>query len=130
MKRNDWGFEYTAKVLAEAAHSKRTFHQERFAWWKDKKDQVLNEIRSNGIEVDEKIALEYRSPKSRDWDRGTQVAVREDLSKNISECMEKLSFHASLINDYDGWHQVLVANDSALLSLDHSDWLFFFGQQH
>lgn len=32
------------------------------------------------------------------------------------------------MNDYHGWQQVLSANPEARLSLNHDDWLFFFGQ--
>ena len=130
MKRNDWGFQYTAVALAKAADAKRSYHQERFDWWKEKKEETINKIRSEGIEVDEKIVLEHRSLKSRDWDRGAQVMVRDDLSKHLSECLEKLSFHTTLVNDYDGWFQVLSANPNTTLMLDHTDWMFFFGQAH
>jgi hypothetical protein len=33
MLRQEWKFDYTASTLAEAAHTKRQFHQERFNWW-------------------------------------------------------------------------------------------------
>jgi hypothetical protein len=130
MKRESWGFEYSADELAQAAAKKRDYHQERFDWWKNKKEQVISHIRADGLEVDEKIVFEHRLIKSRDWDRGAQVMVRDDLSKDLAECLEKLSFHTALINDYDGWYQVLMANKSAKLALDHDDWLFFFGQAH
>jgi hypothetical protein len=128
MLRQEWKFDYTASKLAEAAQAKRQFHQERFDWWKDKKDQVIAQIRAEGLEIDEKIALEYVSPKSRDWERGSQVTVRDDLRKNLDECLKKLAYHTGLISDYHGWHQVLSANPEVRLSLDHEDWLFFFGQ--
>ncbi|MDD2740431.1 MAG: hypothetical protein PHR94_15995 [Methylomonas lenta] len=102
--------------------------QERFNWWKDKKEQVITQIREEGLEIDENIALEYISPKSRDWERGTQVTVRDDLRKDLNECLQKLAAHTDLINDFNGWHQVLLANPGIALSLDHEDWLFFFGQ--
>ncbi|MBK8751637.1 MAG: hypothetical protein IPL99_08285 [Candidatus Competibacteraceae bacterium] len=70
----------------------------------------------------------YISPKSRDWERGAQVTVRNDLKKDLDECLKKLAYHTGLIEDYSGWYQVLNANPEARLSLDHEDWLFFFGQ--
>jgi hypothetical protein len=128
MQRKEWKFDYTASKLAEAAKTKHLHHQERFEWWKEKKDQVMAEIRKDGLEIDEKIALEYVLPKRRDWEQGAQVTVRNDLKKDLDECLEKLAYHTGLMNDYHGWHQVLSANSEARLSLDHDDWLFFFGQ--
>jgi len=128
MQRKEWKFDYTASKLAEAAKTKHLHHQERFEWWKEKRDQVMAEIRKDGLEIDEKIALEYVSPKRRDWEQGAQVTVRNDLKKDLDECLEKLAYHTGLMNDYHGWHQVLSANPEARLSLDHDDWLFFFGQ--
>ncbi len=92
------------------------------------KEQVITQIRAEGLEIDENIALEYISPKSRDWERGAQVTVRDDLRKDLDECLKKLGYHTGLINEYIGWQQILVANPEAVLSLDHSDWMFFFGQ--
>ena len=128
MQRKEWKFDYTASKLAEAAKTKHLHHQERFEWWKEKRDQVMAEIRKDGLEIDEKIALEYVSPKRRDWEQGAQVTVRNDLKRDLNECLEKLAYHTGLMNDYHGWHQVLSANSEARLSLDHDDWLFFFGQ--
>ena len=128
MLRQDWGFDYTATKLAEAADQKKAFHQERLAWWKAKRVEVMTTIRAEGLEIDEKIALEYRNPKSRDWDRGSQVMVRNDLQKDLSECLEKLGYHTQQVQQYDGWQQVLAANPEARVKLDIDDWLFFFGR--
>lgn len=128
MQRHTWKFDYSAQQIIEATELKLKFHQERFNWWKDKKEQVITQIREEGLEIDENIALEFISPKSRDWERGTQVTVRDDLRKDLNECLKKLAAHTDLINDFNGWHQVLIANPGIPLSLDHEDWLFFFGQ--
>ena len=128
MLRKDWCFDYTASRLSEAATKKQVFHQERLDWWKAKRIEVMNTIRSEGLEIDEKIVLEFRSPKSRDWDRGSQVMVRNDLQNDLSECLEKLSHHTQQVQQYDGWQQVLAANPEARVKLDIEDWLFFFGR--
>lgn len=129
MEREKWKFEYTASKLAEAAQTKVNWHTERLDWWKNKKNEVFDTIRKEGIEVDEKISLEFKNPKSRDWDRGAQVMVRNDLQKDLDECMEKLQAHTKRLNEYSGWHQVLVANPESRQSLDIDDWLFFFGTE-
>ena len=128
MLRKDWCFDYTASRLSEAATKKQVFHQERLDWWKAKRIEVMNTIRSEGLEIDEKIVLEFRSPKSRDWDWGSQVMVRNDLQNDLSECLEKLSHHTQQVQQYDGWQQVLAANPEARVKLDIEDWLFFFGR--
>ncbi len=128
MLRQDWGFDYTAAKLADAADQKKGFHQERLDWWKTKRMEVMTTIRSEGLEIDEKIALEYRNPKQRDWNQGSQVMVRNDLQRDLSECLEKLGHHTQQLQQYDGWQQVLVANPEARVKLDIDDWLFFFGR--
>jgi hypothetical protein len=129
MLRNDWKFDYTAARLAEAAGAKMIYHGERLDWWRAKKDEVMKTIRSEGLEIDEKIVLtNYRSPKGRDWERGAQVMVRNDLQKDLEECLEKLQYHTQKLADYDGWQQVLAANPENRLALDIEDWLYFFGK--
>jgi hypothetical protein len=128
MLRQDWGFDYTAAKLAEAAEVKKAFHHERLDWWKAKRTEVMHTIRAEGIEIDETIVLEFRGPKSRDWDRSSQVMVRNDLQKDLGECLEKLSHHTEKLQQYDGWQQVLAANAEARVKLDIDDWLFFFGR--
>jgi len=128
MKRKDWLFDHVASKLAEAANAKHQHHQERFEWWKNRREQVMAQIREEGLEIDESIALEYSHPKRRDWEQGAQVTVRDDLRKDLNECLKKLAHHTELVNDYQGWHQVLSANPEARFSLDYQDWLFFFGR--
>jgi len=129
MQRNEWDFDYTASKLAEATQIKIDWHKERLEWWKTKKDEVFATIRKEGLEVDEKISLTFSHPKSRDWERGAQVMVRNDLQKDLEECLMKLQSHTQRLNEYIGWHQVLVANPESRKSLDIEDWLFFFGKE-
>lgn len=129
MIRKEWKFEYTASKLAEAAQSKVNWHTERLEWWRTKKNEVFATIRKEGIEVDEKISMAFQNPKSRDYDRGAQVMVRNDLQKDLDECMDKLQAHAMRLNEYSGWQQVLAANPESRQSLDIDDWLFFFGRE-
>jgi hypothetical protein len=52
--------------------------------------------------------------------------VRNDLQKDLGECLEKLAHHTTQLQQYDGWQQVLAANPEARLKLDIEDWLLFF----
>jgi hypothetical protein len=128
MQREQWKFDYTAAKLAEAAGIKISYHDERLGFWKHKREEVIATIRAEGIEVDEKVVLAYTNPKTRDWDQGGEILVRNDLRKDLAECFKKLSYHTERRDTYDGWKQVLDANPENRQSLDISDWLFFFGR--
>jgi len=56
--RDEWVFTYKIETIAEATTSKLQFHQERFKWWKDKKEQVMAKIREDGLEIDETIVMD------------------------------------------------------------------------
>ena len=128
MNREQWGFEYSAAKLAEAASTKLAFHTQRLTFWREQKDEVIKTIRAEGLEVDEKIATGYRTPKSVDWERGARVMVRNDLQSKLDECLEKLKHHTSYTTQYDGWFQALAANPQAQFKLDIEDWQFFFAR--
>lgn len=128
MLRNEWKFDYTAGKLAAATQDKITFHTDRLDFWKKKREEVLATIRSEGIEVDEKIVLGFRNPKSRDWERGGQVMVRNDLQKDLEEVYDKLHWHTEKLGQYEAWEQVLSANQESRLQLDVEDWQFFFAK--
>ena len=128
MQRNEWKFDYTASALAEAAQVRLAYHHERLSFWNAKREEVLANIRSEGIEVDEKIVLGYRNPKSRDWERGGKVMIRNDLQQHLEEVYEKLHWHTEKLSGYEAWQQVLAANPENRLSLDVDDWQFFFGR--
>ena len=58
MLRDEWVFTYQIETIAEATTSNLEFHQERFKWWKDKKEQVMAKIREDGLEIDETIVMD------------------------------------------------------------------------
>ena len=128
MLRNNWKFTYTAARLAEGADTKLKFHEERILFWKKQKDDLVAEIRKDGLEVSEGTALAYAHPKSRDFERGAKVMVRNDLKDKLDECMDKLAYHVGKRRDYDGWVQVLNGNPEDRLEADMEDWLFYFGK--
>lgn len=127
MLRNEWKFTYTAGQLAEGADTKLKFHEDRIGFWKKHKEELVAEIRKDGIEVSEGAALGYSNPKSRDYERGAKVMVRNDLKDKLDVCMEKLAYHVGKRRDYMGWAQVLKANPEDRLQADMDDWLFYFG---
>ncbi|MDT3668951.1 MAG: hypothetical protein ROZ37_01295 [Aromatoleum sp.] len=130
MLRENWKFDYTTDQLAEAALVKLHFHGERLAFWQGKRKAVMDTIRAEGLEVDEKISTGYANPKARDWHRSAQVMVRNDLQKDLEECLEKLEWHTARRDEYDGWQQFLRAQAGQMQQLDINDWLFFFGRSN
>ena len=102
-------------------------HRERLAFWGARREETLATIRSEGLEIDEKIVIGVHTPKARDWERANRVTVRDDLRMQLDEVLHKLKEHTGRLAEYDGWRQMLAANPEARLSLDIADWLYFFG---
>ena len=104
------------------------WHRERLAFWGARREETLATIRSEGLEIDEKIVIGVHTPKARDWERANRVTVRDDLRMQLDEVLHKLKEHTGRLAEYDGWRQMLAANPEARLSLDIADWLYFFGE--
>lgn len=129
MLRDQWKFRYTARQLAEAAQTKIEFHKGRLEFWESRRKEVIGQIKSDGIEVNEKsVLLQYASPKMRDFQEGGDIMIRNDLRKRLAESYEKLAYHTGRRDTFDGWQQVLGANPDDTIELDIDDWLFFFGR--
>jgi hypothetical protein len=128
MRRQTWCFEYAGSKLADATQKKVTHHRSRFEWWRNKKQEILDKVRAEGLEIDERISLQYSAPRARDWEGGAQVLIRNDLQINLDECLQKLAYHTEKLRDYEGWLEMLQANPDERFRLDHDDWLFFFGK--
>lgn len=126
MQRKDWTFDYTAADLAEAARTKIAHHEQRLGFWRAQREEVLGKIRSEGLEIDEKIVMAYPTPKARDWSRANRVTVRDDLRERLDECLAKLRQHTELLRDYQGWLAMLSANPQSRLPLDVEDWQHFY----
>lgn len=128
MNRDEWKFTYTADKLLEAASAKIAFHSGRFDWWSAKQKEVEDKIRSEGIEIDESVAASVSNYASNSYARGPQVNIRNDLVRDLQECVGKVAEHRGKIRDYDAWSQVLASQGSTSFDLHQDDWLFFFGK--
>lgn len=126
MNRKTWNFPYPADKLLEAATAKVDFHKARLAWWTEKKESVLGQIRAEGIEIDESVAAGQGYGKS--YARDEQVSIRNDLLRDLNECVAKVREHSEKIGDYDAWMQVLSSQGQSMFDLHQDDWLFFFGR--
>lgn len=130
MNRASWKFTYAADKLLEAAITKKTWHAGRLDWWHNKRTEVEALIRSEGIEIDESVGVGSLTSTSNysNAGRGPQVSIRNDLVRDLSECVQKTSEHEAKIRDYSAWIQVLESQGQASLELHQDDWLFFFGK--
>ncbi|MCW2228119.1 hypothetical protein [Bradyrhizobium elkanii] len=129
MNRSSWKFTYTADKLFAAADAKKDWHMERLKWWSDKRKEVEATIRSEGIEIDESVAANIGSLNySNSVHRGPSVNIRNDLVRDLSECVSKTQEHEAKCREYDAWMQVLGSQGQASLDLNQDDWLFFFGK--
>ena len=124
MKRNEWTFDYDAEKLAEAAKAKRDAHERKKEWWEAKKVEVMQKVRATGIDIRDSVASGYSSTKG---NFGPQIEIDAGMQRDLTECQQKIFEHDKLIRDYDGWLQVLTAHEDDRLSLDHEDFLFFYG---
>lgn len=123
MKRTAWEFPYTADKLLEAATLKNAFHTERLTWWEEKKKEVMEKIKSEGLEIDESVAVRYSNSGRR-----TSVQVRDDLLRDLNECTQKTEEHKNKVKDYSGWIEVLASQGQSAFPLHQEDWLFFFSK--
>lgn len=130
MKKHEWTFPVTADKLAEAAKSKHDHHIAREEWWSKKKAEVMAKIREEGLEVDESLVAEDYGAKfsTANYGRGPQVSVRNDLLRDLTECVTKIREHYNKAREYSGWHEVLSSQGQRALDLHHDDWLFFFSK--
>lgn len=116
------------RATCRSGSKKIQYHEERHAFWNNRREEIVGQIKADGIEVNEKAALQYASPKMRDYAQGGEIMIRNDLRKSLTEAYEKLSYHTGRKDIYDGWRQILTANNALPLDLDINDWLFFFGR--
>lgn len=128
MKRDKWSFEYKPEQILEAVAEKINFHNQQLEFWQNKREEIISTIRAEGIEINEKISIRQGFSKARDFENGGEVMIRNDLRKGLSEVYEKLKYHTKRRDIYDGWSQLLKAKPGIPLSLDITDWTFFFGR--
>jgi len=59
---------------------------------------------------------------------GPQVRIAPELVKRLQECHGKVDEHNAKVKLYASWVEVLGAGGTQLLTLDHEDYLFFYGK--
>ena len=129
--RATWTFQYRAAEVAEGAAKQREYRKGRQHWWAEKKAEVMEKVRAEGITISESVAdqlatANYHSTRT----IGPQVHIKPELLQQLQECHTKIDVHRRAVEEYDGWVQVLTApaNVNRTLELTQEDWLFFFGK--
>src|SRR6185295_3981380 len=136
MNRDEWTVQYRGLALAGAALDKKTHHQGRLEWWKNKKAEVIEKIRSEGIEVSESIVDELgkagyanATVASMNVTRGYRdpvVQIDAALQAHLREAVAKVHEHEGKARAYDCWEQMMTAQPAAASTFDltHDDWMF------
>lgn len=131
MKRTEWEFNYTVARVLEAAKAQLAYYESRLAWWTDKRNETKIKIQAEGIEIDESVTAGDGGKYSTSNNfRGESVTIRNDLVKDLNECVNKVAEHRGRIQIMSGWVEVLGAQPAhGTLILHHDDWLFFFSKK-
>ena len=127
MERNKWQFEYTAHKLAEAAVERKAHHESRLDWWKRQKAELLEQIKAEGLEVNESVANRFEGITDMS-SRSPQIMVRTEFQEKMRECHNRIHVHQELIFEYSSWIAMLSANPEQRVLLDIQDFTFFFGK--
>jgi len=129
-----WKFAYTAGEVAQGAATQRDFRKSRMEWWQAKKQETMDAIRKEGIEITESVAdqLVAQTMSTYGGTRavGPQVSIRQDLVRQLSECQQKIDHHRRKVDEYNAW-VAFLGRDAIRgfgLELTHEDWQFFFGK--
>lgn len=125
--RDHWKFEYTISLLTDAAAYKTNYHEGRLKAWREKRDETMAKIRSEGLEIKESAMANTTNYSVYNSGHGAQVYVRVDLQQDLNECEQKIAEHRNKVADYKAWNAVFAAQDGQKqLELSKDDWLYFF----
>lgn len=114
--RDHWDFMYVSSDVAAAASVKREHHVNRIAFWEREQDDVVEQLRSAGVEV-----IEHQVTGGARHD----VQFDPALTKRLSECRAKLHEHRQRVLTYEAFAKGLAANPNVMLELDVDDIRFF-----
>ena len=133
MKRDDWTVMYTGKALYDAAIMKVTYHESRQKWWLNKKIELIDKIRAEGINVTESVVdelgkLGYSTSNANIGGNGPHIQIDAGLAAQVREASQKVHEHVDKITGYRAWVQMLDAHKDMNFALDNDDWIYFFGK--
>ena len=125
--RSLWKFQYTVAELLKATSDKVDHHTNRLKWWSDKRNQVIEEIKNKGLEIDDSLVADTSFTSN--YARQPQIMIKDKYARDLSEANQKITEHSNKIKDYAGWVEVLSSQSSTkAYELHQDDWLYFFGK--
>lgn len=132
MKRDDWEVPYTGEQIAKAASDKKVFHTGRVTWWTQKKNELMDKIRSDGLNITESVVDElaktgYANTTNNAYGAPT-IQIDAGLQMQLREAHQKVGAHKALVGQYDAWIQMLSNHRAVIFGLDNDDWMYFFGR--
>lgn len=125
MHRSEWKFEYRASDVCGAAGEKLKYHLSRLDFWTKKKEECLEKVKSESIQIDESVATNAANVYNNSY-RQESVSIRNDYVKDLQETVQKVSEHKVHVKHYDSWVQILKDFLNKELELTYDDWVFFF----
>ena len=133
MKRDDWTVPYTGAALLTAAKEKAQFHEGRMMWWKQKKADLMEQIKAEGIVISESVVdelgkLGYHTMANSGGRAGPDVTLDPKMVSQLRESAGKVAEHETKISGYKAWVQMLESHQAANFDLDNDDWMYFFGK--
>jgi len=127
--REEWEFTYLAVKVLDGARKQLQYRQSRVDFWESKKAEVMEEIRTKGLDVYEPEAEKLSGYVGTQNVMGSpQIKVDPALQLRLTEASNKIRENRQWVAEYDAWVQVLEGNKDASLRLKQGDWLFFFGR--
>lgn len=122
MQRKEWLFEYTAGALLIAAESEFDRREKRLDYWKDKRDEVLEQLKEEGLSVTQWNEGYTKSSM------GNRIDVEFDakLMTRLRECENFLEKARIEKKEYVMWIQVFSEYpETKTLQLDAEDVAHF-----
>lgn len=134
MQRNEWSVKYNGAELLVAAQEKLKFHEGRETWWKDKKDECLTRLKTEGVNVSETIVDElvksgYNTVANAHFGRyGPSVELDEKMVADLREAAGKVDEHKAKIKEFSAWVAMLERDPRETFYAAIDDYTFFFGK--
>ncbi len=125
MTKHEWKFARLGSELLTGAQSKKQICEGKLAWWKTRKEDLIKTIPA-GVTMEES-QVNYSSATTSFG--APQLIIDPTLQKHLKEAHSRLTNLSERIKEYDGWIQILEKNATQTFSVDHDDWLFFFGKE-
>lgn len=130
MKRTEWQFRYPGARVLDAAQRQHLYRTERVAFWKDKRDEAMSNIRYSGLNVNEteveKLMAGGNYGTANFGNAGAVVTINQEYLTAFREADAKWKENARIAREYEQWIAVLTENVRDDFDLDFEDYLFFF----